>query len=394
MARKQYAATHPVSTPLIQFVHAMRFWRTLLIPALVFTLSLEILQAQKKKHSDEEEETQTLELPKDPPQAVAVAPQRLGFLTAPLTSKGLLSQQVRDGLKSLRKLARGAAIVKIRAFVAGTGDLRRVQAIVSDQFADWKQPLPALTTIQVGALAQDGAQVLLEATTVEKKAVNPNGLAFFSGQRVTSKEALEKIGPLFQQSLAQLRAALRGVNLEGPGVLRATCFVSTLGDYADIRQSLAREFPNAALTIVQTLRGLSQGLVECEAVGRASRPPAAPLEPVNPPELSASPNYSQVMLMNAPKAVISGMQLAFNSQDADVRLAFERLRKAVEQAGATLANTAMTNYYPLTQSMVAKIRQIRFEFLDKKRPPASTMLPFEGLPSQDASFAMEVIALP
>ncbi len=114
LTKETIPAAHPPSTPLIQFVHAMRFWRTLLIPALVFTLSLEILQAQKKKHSDEEEETQTLELPKDPPQAVAVAPQRLGFLTAPLTSKGLLSQQVRDGLKSLRKLARGAAIVKIR----------------------------------------------------------------------------------------------------------------------------------------------------------------------------------------------------------------------------------------------------------------------------------------
>ncbi|MCZ2151190.1 MAG: hypothetical protein LC126_25885 [Bryobacterales bacterium] len=374
----------------------MRYRRFLLILPLVFTLCLESLEAQKKKkkHGEEEEATQTLELPKDPPQAVAVEPQRLGFLTAPLTSKGLLSQQVRDGLKSLRKLAHGAAIVKIRAFVAGTGDLRRVQAIVSDQFTDWKQPLPALTTIQVGGVPQEGAQVLLEATIVEKKAVNPNGLAFFSGQQVASKEALEKIGPLFLQSLEQLRTAQRGVNIEGADILRATCFVSTLGDYGDLRRSLAQQFPNAALAIVQTLRGLSQGLVECEAVGRASSAPAAPLQAVNPPGLASSPNYSQVMLMNAPKAVISGMQLAFNSQDGDVRLAFDRLRKAVEQTGGALANTAMTNYYPLTQSMIEKIRQIRFDFLDKNRPPASTMLPFEGLPSQDASFAMEVIALP
>jgi enamine deaminase RidA (YjgF/YER057c/UK114 family) len=381
---------------LIQFVHAMRFWRTLLILALVFTLCLESLQAQKKKkkRGEEEEITQTLELPKDPPQAVAVEPQRLGFLTAPMSSKGLLSQQVREGLKTLRKAARGAAIVKIRAFVAGTGDLRRVQAIVSDQFTDWKQPLPALTTIQVGGLPQEGAQVQLEAITVEKKAVNPNGLAFFSGQQVASKDVLEKIGPLFRQSLERLRIAQRTVNIEGAGVLRATCFVSALGDYGEIRQNLAQEFPNAAVTIVQTLRGLSQGLVECEAVGRASSAPASPLQAVNPPGLAPSPNYSQVMLMNAPKAVISGAQLAFNSQDSDVRLAFDRLRKGLEQAGGSLANTAVTNYYPLTQSMIEKIRQIRFEFLDKSRPPASTMLPFEGLPSQDASFAMEVITLP
>ena len=41
-----------------------------------------------------------------------------------------------------------------------------------------------------------------------------------------------------------------------------------------------------------------------------------------------------------------------------------------------------------------KIRAIRFEFLDKTKPPASTMLLFEGLPAMDASFALEVIALP
>jgi enamine deaminase RidA (YjgF/YER057c/UK114 family) len=145
---------------------------------------------------------------------------------------------------------------------------------------------------------------------------------------------------------------------------------------------------------VQTLRGLSTALVECEAVGRLSSPPASPLVTLNPPGLTPSPNYSQAILLNAPKVILSGGQLAFQTQDSDIRLAFERLKKALEQAGGSLRNVAMTNYYPLTNSTIDKIRSIRFEFLDKARPPASTMLLFEGLPSMDASFAIEVIALP
>jgi hypothetical protein len=43
--------------------------------------------------------------------------------------------------------------------------------------------------------------------------------------------------------------------------------------------------------------------------------------------------------------------------------------------------------------MADKVRALRFEFYDQTRPPASTMLPFEGLPSLDASFAIDVVAV-
>jgi hypothetical protein len=38
------------------------------------------------------------------------------------------------------------------------------------------------------------------------------------------------------------------------------------------------------------------------------------------------------------------------------------------------------------------VRQVRPEFYRKDSPPASTMLAFEGLPSLDASFGIEVMA--
>lgn len=349
---------------------------------------------KKRKKKEAPEITQVLEVLKDPPSAVSADPQRLNFLTAPMSSKGLLSQQTRDCLKTLRSLAKGAAIIKIRAFVAGTGDLRRVQAIVSDQFTEWKLAIPALTTIQVGQLPQEGAQIWLEAITVEKKAVNPQGLAFFSGQQVTSKDPLEKVEPLLKQSVAHLNTAIKGAGIANSDVLRVTCFSSALGDYMQQRQHLAEQFPRAAQTIVQVLRGLSTGLVECEAVARAATAPSGPMQPLNPAGLEPSPNYSQLVIVNAPKIIFSGSQMAFHNQDADIRLAFDRLKKALEQNGASIRNVVMTNYYPLAPSTIDKIRKLRFDYLDKTKPPAATMLVFEGLPSMDASFAVEVVALP
>ena len=58
-----------------------------------------------------------------------------------------------DALKALARLNHGVPIVKLRAFVAGSGDLRRVKDIVAEDLTDKKQALPAVSTIQVGALA-------------------------------------------------------------------------------------------------------------------------------------------------------------------------------------------------------------------------------------------------
>src|SRR4051794_29140348 len=122
------------------------------------------LAAKKKKKEKKEppEITQVLELPKDPPQAVIAEADRLVFHVSPLSAKGLLSQQIRDAMKALWNSAKGAKIVKIRAFVAGSGDMRRVPAVVSEMFTEKKQALPAVSVIQVGGLPLDGAQVVME----------------------------------------------------------------------------------------------------------------------------------------------------------------------------------------------------------------------------------------
>jgi enamine deaminase RidA (YjgF/YER057c/UK114 family) len=334
--------------------------------------------AQKKKKG-EDDSTQTLPELKDPPPAVSAETARLVFHVSPLSAKGLMSPQIRDALAALLKENHGSTIVKLRAFVAGSGDLRRVQTLVSETFTEHKLNLPALTTIQAGALPLPGAQVVIESIAVEKKSVNPNGLAFFSGQQ--SKDV--------RQSVAQLRTAVAAA---GADILRATCFLSSLDDLSKARDAMASAFPKLNANFIQLQRLGLEPLAECEAVGRLESAPASAVQFVNPPTLAQNPNYSQIALVNAPKIVLSGTRMVFGNDEKDVNLGFERLQKDIEPLGVTYKDVFWASTYPLTLPIAEKVRAVRFDFFDHAHPPASTFLLFEGLPSLDATVAMEVIA--
>ncbi len=348
---------------------------------------------RRKKKAEEEPPTQVLEQLPEPPAVVVADSTRLAFHLAPLSARGLLSRQVRDGIREIARQARGNAIVKLRAFVAGTGDLRRVQTIVSEEFAEKRVSLPALSVIQVGALPMEGAQVLLEAVSADRKTVNPGGLAFIAGQVATSEEASVTVGAMVRKSVAQIGAALRGVSLGAKDVMRVTCFVSSLDDHAASAQAVASEFPQAPATFVQLQRIPANPLSECEAVARLNEAPGNAVKLVNPEGLTVSPNYSQVALVGPGRIAMTGAQMAFGAKEEDVRLAFQRMEKTLDTVKTSQKNVFMTNYYPLSQRAAEMIRKVRFDFVDKAKPPASTLLLFEGLPSLDASLSIEVLAL-
>ncbi|HWR50763.1 MAG TPA: hypothetical protein VN428_06630 [Bryobacteraceae bacterium] len=348
---------------------------------LLFAAVAIVCAGQRKK--DDELPTQALETLKDPPATVTVDPSRLVFRVAPLSTQGLLSQQIRGALKWLMKQDRG--IVKLRAFVAGTGDIRRVQAIVSEMFTEKRLPLPALTVIQAGALPVPGAQVVMESIAADPKRLqNPDGLAFISAIGPVVNRPLEPIRPLAEQALAQLQDAVTAVSVQPVDILRVTCYVSSL-DAADyLRTRLAATYGSAARNIVQQTRDPVRTLVLCEAVGRVRK---APREPV-----TISGANAATAVVNIPRIVISGAQLAFGSEDSDFRLAFDRIGKALEQAGSTQDNVFVLNTYPLSWALADRIRKVRTELPRKDAPPAGTTLVCEGLPSIDASFAVEVMA--
>jgi enamine deaminase RidA (YjgF/YER057c/UK114 family) len=303
---------------------------------------------------------------------------RLVFHVSPLSAKGLLSQQTRDALKNLLQQAKGAQIVKIRAFVAGSGDMRRVQTIVSEIFTEKRMSLPALSVVQVGGLPLEGAQVVLESTATDRRVQNEHGLGFISGQPSTMKDVL---GPL--QKMTE-KAGFTAMS-----VRRVTCFLSDLDHVIATRGQAQTTYPKAALNFVQLQRSTLEDFAECEAVAGLQTTPPKPVSLFEP----EAGKYSQVALVGPGKVALTGTQVGFRFQDEDVRLAFGRLGKALDSVGGSFKNVAMTHVYPLNRGTAERIRKIRFEFYDAARPPASTLLLFEGLPGMDAAFAIDVIAV-
>jgi Putative translation initiation inhibitor, yjgF family len=153
---------------------------------------------------------------------------------------------------------------------------------------------------------------------------------------------------------------------------------------------VANAFPGAAADYVQIHRAsLLDDLAECEAVAALRAAPLQPLRLVSP----VAGSVSMAALVHPGRIALTGTQLAFRFEDEDVRLAFGRLGKALESVGATFKNVAMTSIYPLTRGSQDRVGRIRFEYYDKAAPPAGTMLLFEGLPSMDTAFAIDVVAV-
>jgi enamine deaminase RidA (YjgF/YER057c/UK114 family) len=292
------------------------------------------LVAKKKK-----DETQVLELPKDPPLALTAPSHNLVFHVSPLIAKGLLSAQTRESVKTLLKLNNGATIVKIRAFVAGTGDMRRVPQIISETLTEKKLPLPAVTVVQAGGLPLEGAQVVLESISISKREVNPTGLLFIGAQ------APDALGT--------------------HDMLRVSCFTSSLDDVVRIHSMVSAKYPHAAINVVAMQRASPRTVVACEGTARA-------VDGTAPQKLA-----------------FTGLQLAFGFDDNAARLAFQRLNKALEPLGTSSKQAVMVNYYPLSNATGERIRRIQPEFF---ATPPTTLLPFEGLPSMDASFGLDIVA--
>jgi enamine deaminase RidA (YjgF/YER057c/UK114 family) len=175
---------------------------------------------------------------------------------------------------------------------------------------------------------------------------------------------------------------VNSAGVKAPDVLRVTCFLSSLDDVQPSRTAVATAFPSAAANFVQMQRQGLEPQVLCEAVARLTTAPASPLVLGN-----------GMALVNAPKLTLTATQLVFRDQDSDFRLAYQRLAKTITPLGAAFKDVFWTGTYALTRPNAAKVENIQWEFLDRAHPPAHTALRIEGLPSTDATAAIEFMAV-
>jgi enamine deaminase RidA (YjgF/YER057c/UK114 family) len=307
--------------------------------------------------------TQTLKLPQDPPLVAVGETARLVFHVSPLSSQGLLSQQVRDALKAILKLNGGSQIVHIRAFSAGNGDVRRIPQIVSDVLGDKRGPLPSVSVLQVGALPLEDAQVVLETVSVAKKDVNKDGVTFYPAETAVATEPTMPLKPLLQKAIDQLAA-----KMGGQPALAVTCFASELEGKEELLKMVMAAFPGAAVNLVQPRRLAWQTEASCEGVSRGA-------------------SFISTAGAGASRTAFSGTQVAFGTEEKDAEVAVQRLDRALTEAGAGPAASAeVVRLYVLAPATTAVARKE----IAGSTPVASFAV--EGVGPASAGFAIDAVS--
>ena len=82
--------------------------------------------------------------------------------------------------------------------------------------------------------------------------------------------------------------------------------------------------------------------------------------------------------------------MSYGYQEADSRLAFERMTKALEGAGVGGKQVVFARFYPLAEPLAAQVRRLRPGFF---ATTANSMVVAEGLSSMDAGFGIDVVAV-
>lgn len=343
--------------------------RRIAMLVLLLTMAAPGAYSQRQKKKNEEPKPQVMPLPLELPMALAAETETLDFHISPFLRSGGLAAQIRQSLDDLIRDTHGETIVKLRAFVAGAGDARRVQTEAAALFNTHKLPLPVLSVLQVGALGDEAAKVVIEAVVSTHRSVNPNGLAFVAGQTAGSlKESIEKLA---------LAAKTAGVTPEG--LLTTTCFTSTVENYGALREDLRKTFPNTSVNIVQALRDPPNDASMCEAIGQLSQKPDKDVV------FLSEQRATQV---RARRLIFTGMQLTFGSFLDDAQQAFQRLLRAAKPLGSTDVAVDV-NAFSLNAYAGSALRK-----MTSFPPNTFTIQRVEGLPAIDASAGIEAILAP
>jgi hypothetical protein len=152
-------------------------------------------------------------------------------------------------------------------------------------------------------------------------------------------------------------------------MVQITCFVGDLTQLDSARAEVAAAFPGATSNFVQPTRLALDPGISCEGVGRLQKPGKSPA-----------------------KLVFTGAQMAFGDQDQALRLAYGRLGRALESMKASYSDSLLMSVYSLSGPMADKVTALASEFLGPAAHSAVSTRIVEGLPSLDATVAIELVA--
>jgi len=123
---------------------------------------------------------------------------------------------------------------------------------------------------------------------------------------------------------------------------------------------------------------------------------------INPETMHRPTGYSHVAEVTAGRPVYIAGQIALDVTGALVgpgdiraqaRQVFENLRSALEAVGAGFDQVVKLNYYLVDASQLPVVREVRDEYVNPQRLPASTAVEIRRLVREDLLIEVEAVAV-
>lgn len=294
------------------------------------------------------------------------------FQVANPQPKGTMMQQVKQAHEKIK-----GKVYRYRVFVKPDADVGLISTVLR---------APVLSIIRVAGLPNRDQKISVEAVTNGGR--NPQGLVFVSGQGVNQAGLMPKVEPLVKTALDNVDLALKGVSITSDDVVALTCYISSMEDITAVKSLTEKRYPIAARNEIQIPVPYGRALVECEAVARAK----GPVGFVYPEGLTKSPNFTQVTGISSKRMIFSGLHGSGACTEDNIRAMFKLLASNLEKNKASIKEAVFSYVYPNTQDGTDLTRKVRFEFFNKEKAPASTLLQFLGFQDKQSCTGLEVVS--
>jgi enamine deaminase RidA (YjgF/YER057c/UK114 family) len=134
----------------------------------------------------------------------------------------------------------------------------------------------------------------------------------------------------------------------------------------------------------------------------ASAPTPATANFINPEAIHRPTGYTHVVQVTAGRPVYIAGQVAFDQTGALVgpgdiraqaRQVFENLRAALASVGAGFDQVVKLNLYLVDAGQLPAVREVRDQYVNTARPPASTAVEVRRLVLDDLLIEVEAVAI-
>jgi enamine deaminase RidA (YjgF/YER057c/UK114 family) len=134
----------------------------------------------------------------------------------------------------------------------------------------------------------------------------------------------------------------------------------------------------------------------------ASAPVPATANFINPEAMHRPPGYTHVVEVVAGRPVYIAGQVALDRTGtvvgpgdirAQARQVFDNLQAALQSVGASFEQVVKLNYYLLDATQLPAVREVRDQYVNTARPPASTAVEVRRLALDDLLIEVEAVAI-